>query len=188
MAAFLGHVFRVDSTRNLFSLERGHVPFQQWIFFSFFFLSPFSFLDPAKNKFVKYLGYCTEKPVAPPCYTRSVNDEIRCNFAGRRGLNRWRGEKGASSPDRVSFSPRLGENLIKALLVRAFTNYRTKWNYVMQHLHSAIIMPRDFEITILQPPPPPFLFSVKHSTRRLAGYWRVANYTSTSMLFQSKLR
>lgn len=35
MAAFFGHVFRVDSTRNLFSLERGHVPFQQWIFFLF---------------------------------------------------------------------------------------------------------------------------------------------------------
>lgn len=37
--------------------------------------------------------------------------------------------------------PRLGENLIKAAAtgaprLRAFTNYRTKWNYIMQHLHS----------------------------------------------------
>lgn len=36
---------------------------------------------------------------------------------------------------------RLGENLIKAAAtgaprLRAFTNYRTKWNYIMQHLHS----------------------------------------------------
>lgn len=84
---------------------------------------------------------------------------------------------------------RLGENLIKAaaLLVRAFTNYRTKWDYIMRHLHSAIIMPRDFEITIpLQHiPPPPFssLLNIQRDVSVLAGYWRVANYTSTSVLF-----
>lgn len=44
MAAFLGHVFRVV-TGFLFSLslslERGHVPFQRWIFLSLSL--PFSF-------------------------------------------------------------------------------------------------------------------------------------------------
>lgn len=55
----------------------------------------------------------------------------------------WRRKRGVFLSPCVSFSPPLGrglgENLIKpagSSPVPAFTNYRSKWSYIMQHLHS----------------------------------------------------